>query len=64
MKVLFVCSGNKSNGLPGTVVQNQADSLGKFGIEIEFFVITKKGVKGYLKSINPLIKNYAKINTQ
>ena len=56
MRVLFVCSGNKSNNKPGVVVQNQANSLIKKGIHIDFFVINKKGLFGYLGAILPLRK--------
>lgn len=68
MKVLFVCSGNKNHGQPGTVVKNQADSVIKQGVEIDFFLISESGFKGYLKSIKPLIKriksnNYSVIHS-
>ena len=56
MKVLFVCSGNKSKNKPGIVVHNQAKSLKQKGIEIEYYLINKKGLWGYLKAIQPLIK--------
>lgn len=55
MKVLFVASGNK-NGKPGTVVYNQAQSLTKIGVEVEFFLIIGKGTIGYIKNIIPLVK--------
>jgi teichuronic acid biosynthesis glycosyltransferase TuaC len=60
MRVLFVCSGNK-NGRPGTVVKNQADSLSRRGIEIEFFLITGRGILGYLRHI-PLLYSHIKKN--
>lgn len=47
MKVLFVISGNH-NHTPGAVVSNQAESLRKAGIEIDYFLVKGKGVKGYL----------------
>lgn len=56
LKILFVCSGNKSDGQPGTVVQNQAESIKKEGVTIDYFLITQKGVKGYLKAVRPLMK--------
>lgn len=62
MKVLFVCSGNKSDGQPGTVVQNQAESLIKRGVDIEYFLITSKGFKGYLKAVHPLMKRIRQDN--
>lgn len=57
MKVLFVCSGNSKDGKPKTVVNNQALSLQKYGVEISFFLINKKGIKGYLQSVKPLKKH-------
>jgi teichuronic acid biosynthesis glycosyltransferase TuaC len=56
MQVIFVCSGNKSNNKPGVVVQNQANSLIHRGIDIDFYIINKKGFIGYLKAIFPLVK--------
>ena len=49
MKVLFITSGNKT-GKPGTVVQNQADSFIKNDIDLDFYLINKKGLSGYLKA--------------
>lgn len=56
MRVLFVCSGNKKDGQPGVVVNNQAKSLIENGVEVDFYLITGKGVKGYLKAVKPLLK--------
>ncbi len=61
MKVLFVSSGNKKDG-PGTVVKNQADSLSKTGIKIDFFLIKGTGFLGYLKNIAPLFNHLKKNN--
>ena len=55
MKVLFVCSGNRASGKPGTVVLNQSDSITSEGVDIRFYLITKSGFIGYLLSIVPLI---------
>lgn len=60
MKVLFVCSGNKSNE-PGVVVSNQAQSLQAEGIGIDYFLIGQKGIKGYIKHIS-LLRQYLKEN--
>jgi teichuronic acid biosynthesis glycosyltransferase TuaC len=60
MKVLFVCSGNSSNGI-GTVVINQAESIRKLGVQIEFFPLIGKGFTGYVKNI-PRLRKYARSN--
>jgi len=56
MKVLFVCSGNSYSGI-SPVVKNQGDSLELAGININYFTINNKGVKGYLKAIKELRKH-------
>lgn len=56
MKVLFIASGNKQDK-PGAVVQNQAETLINGGVEVEFYLIRGKGLKGYLKNIYPLYKH-------
>lgn len=48
MKVLFVSSGN-SPGKPGAIVKSQGESLIKNNINPDYFVISKKGLKGYFK---------------
>ena len=53
MKILFVSSGNSENGV-SPIVKAQAESLIKQGIEINFFTIKGRGVKGYLSNIKPL----------
>ncbi len=50
MKVLFVSSGDK-DGNPRAVVKNQGDSLISGGLNVRFFCIAGKGLKGYLRSI-------------
>lgn len=52
MKILFVASGN--HGAPGPVVQNQGDALVSEGVVVDYFLIKGKGIKGYLKNVNPL----------
>lgn len=54
MKVLFVSSGN--SGKASILVQRQAESLMKQGIEIYFYLILGKGFIGYLNNIFPLRK--------
>lgn len=52
MKVLFVASGNHGEISP--IVKSQGDSLAKIGIEIDYFLIKGKGIRGYLNQIRPL----------
>ena len=60
MKVLFVASGN--HGKISPVVKAQGDSLAKAGIEVDYFLIKGKGIKGYLGQILPLRKYWKKGN--
>ncbi len=60
MRVLFICSGNSSTGI-GNVVSNQARSLEKAGLKIEFFPVTGKGWISYCRNIFRLIR-YLKQN--
>lgn len=57
MKVLFVCSGNKSLGKPSILVKNQADSLIEKGLKLTYTIISQKGVLGYLKAVIPIYKS-------
>ncbi|UJP64871.1 glycosyltransferase family 4 protein [Mongoliitalea daihaiensis] len=50
MKVLFVSSGNVRAGL-NPIIQLQAESLSRQGVEIEHFIIFGKGYVGYMKNI-------------
>lgn len=50
MGILFVCSGNTNS----VFVTEQAESLVKKGIQVNFFYIKGKGFKGYVCSIKPL----------
>jgi glycosyltransferase involved in cell wall biosynthesis len=57
MGILFVCSGNTNS----VFVTEQAESIVKKGIQVNFFYIKGKGFKGYLCSIKSLfnaIKKY------
>lgn len=54
MKVLFIASGN--HGAVSPVVGNQAEALMSEGVEIEWYLIKGKGLKGYLKNVMPLRK--------
>ncbi len=54
MKVLFICSGNHPIFKVAPFVQSQAESLEHCGVEINFFTIRGKGLKGYLRHVKPL----------
>jgi glycosyltransferase involved in cell wall biosynthesis len=58
MKVLFVSSGNSKFGI-SPIVKNQGESLRHNGIDLDYFTIKGKGIKGYLKNI-PILKKYLK----
>ena len=49
-KVLFVSSGRHKTGI-NPIIKNQGESLQKENIEIDYFPIKGKGIRGYLKSI-------------
>lgn len=61
MKVLFVAGGNSSHFEIPPIIEAQANSLKKNGVEIEYFLIKGKGIIGYLKNIKKL-KKYLKKN--
>lgn len=59
LKVLFVSSGNKKDGV-STIVFNQGQSIEKKHITLDHYKIFGKGLIGYLKNLKPLaniIKN-------
>lgn len=58
MNVLFISSGNLA-GVPSPIIQSQAQSLRNQGVNIDFFPISEKGVKGYLHAVLRL-KRHAK----
>jgi glycosyltransferase involved in cell wall biosynthesis len=61
MRVLFIYSANNcENGL-NILVKNQGKSLSDAGIEIDYYPIVGKGLKGYLKNVFSLRK-YIKNN--
>ena len=47
MKVLFICSGNSNKGI-SSIIYSQGDSLREAGLDIEYFLIRRKGFWGYL----------------
>lgn len=56
MKVLFVSSGNSSKFEIAPFIKTQGEDLMQLGVEVDFFLIKGKGIKGYLKNIRPLRK--------
>lgn len=52
MKVLIVCSGNRKGISP--FIREQSLSLEKLGVEIDFFLVSQGGFKGYGKNIRKL----------
>ena len=60
MKVLFISSGNTPEIGSAPFIKEQGESLINIGVEIKFFTITGKGIKGYLKTIMPLRRKIKK----
>ena len=54
MRVLFVGSGNHGEVSP--IIKSQGDSLASSGVEVEYFLIKGKGLRGYLSHVKPLRK--------
>lgn len=54
MRVLFVAGGNNPHFEVAPFIRAQADSLIKKGIDIDFYLITSKGLRGYLSHVSPL----------
>lgn len=61
MKVLFVSSGNNKDGI-SPIIKKQGESLIKQGIDVHFFTVKGKGIRGYIKSIKPLKKVIKQFN--
>jgi glycosyltransferase involved in cell wall biosynthesis len=59
VKILFVSSGNRSQGKPSILIENQANSLKSYG-EIDIYLIDSPGFIGYFSNIFKLAK---KINS-
>lgn len=55
MRVLFICSGNKQDGI-SPIILNQGYSLIKKDVKLDYFLIKGKGYKGYLKNVLQLKK--------
>ena len=54
MKVLIVCSGNNRKIAP--FIKEQAESLMKSGLDIDYFLVKGKGLLGYWKNRKQLLK--------
>ena len=54
MKVLFVSSGNSKKTGISIIVKNQGESLTDAGVDLDYFVIEGKGIKGYLSNLPKL----------
>jgi len=54
LRVLFVVSGNSTVFEIAPFIKAQGDSLANHGIDIQYFRIVGKGLKGYLSNIKPL----------
>lgn len=50
MKVLFVCSGNSKSFEIIPFIKAQGESLKELGVEVDYFPIQGKGLKGYVKA--------------
>lgn len=54
LKVLFVSGGNHSGFRIAPFIKSQAEALMDAGVSVDFFRITRKGLRGYLSHIRPL----------
>lgn len=59
-KVLIVCSGNHDG--VASFITEQVNSIESKGILIDFFYVSQKGIKGYLKSLKSLKEKIAVFN--
>jgi teichuronic acid biosynthesis glycosyltransferase TuaC len=53
MIVLFVSSGNSHYGIV-PFIKSQGESLRQEGVDVEYFTVKGKGIKGYIRNITPL----------
>lgn len=60
MKVLFVSSGNSPFGI-SPIIKSQGESLRRKGLDINYYTVKGKGIKGYLQNI-PMIRKEIKRN--
>lgn len=55
MKVLFISSGNKKEGI-SPIIYNQGESLKRAGIEVDYFTVKGKGARSYIGHVLKLHK--------
>jgi len=60
MKVLFISSGNTKTKI-SPIIKNQGKSLQKAGLNVDYFTIKGKSVRGYLKNIK-ILRHFIKNN--
>ena len=60
MRVLFISSGNSKAGI-SPIIKNQGESLRSAGIDIDFYTLVGKGLKGYLSNV-PRLRKYLRRN--
>lgn len=58
MKILFISSGNKKEGI-SSLVYDQGESIKKSGNDLTYYTIKGKGIRGYFKNIF-LLRKYLK----
>jgi len=56
LKVLFVSSGNSDFFEIAPFIKSQGESLKKIGVDLDYFTIKGKGIRGYLRNIPHLRK--------
>ena len=61
MRVLFVSSGNSRFGI-SPFIRTQGESLQAKGLEVEFFLVEGKGIRGYLKNLGPLRRRLGSVD--
>ncbi len=57
MRILVVCRSRAGN--IAQFITEQVDGLRRFGVDVDYFLIENKGVKGYLKSLKRLKEKIA-----
>jgi len=62
MKVLIVCSRNHGRIAP--FIEEQVSSLQSLGVEIDYFYIQQKGIWGYLRERNNLVRKMRSFKPQ
>jgi teichuronic acid biosynthesis glycosyltransferase TuaC len=61
MKVLFVSSGNSRYGIV-PFIHSQGESLKEIGLQLDYYSVVGKGIKGYINNIFPLRRQIKKGN--